>query len=174
MIFSHGQCVCGVAVTHIWSTGEHACACHYYWSWFWVCEAWYAISDDDLSSAMRKMCLPNGLKLSPLGDADFPEELPANAGCAQARHCLSTGSCLTVVFQTLLMLALGGRGYTFDWAEGHAWRPLPVGETCPCPQGHSESVRGVTLGCIVGPWYTCLKNYHRVALVIFEVCIVGG
>ena len=45
----------------------------------WVSEAWNAISDDELRSAMRKAIFPNGMKLSQLDDADFPEHHLANA-----------------------------------------------------------------------------------------------
>ena len=43
----------------------------------WVSEAWNAISDDELRSAMRKAIFPNGMKLSQL--EDFLEHHPANA-----------------------------------------------------------------------------------------------
>ena len=45
----------------------------------WVSEAWHAISDDELRSAMRKAIFPNGLKLSRFKDVDFSEQHAANA-----------------------------------------------------------------------------------------------
>ena len=45
----------------------------------WVSEAWHAISDDELRSAIRKAIFPNAMKLSQLEDLDIPEHHPANA-----------------------------------------------------------------------------------------------